>query len=156
MTALDIDMAPRKINAIRSISKKDRDLSNLKFLLFVADSLSARKLPISGTIYAAMLQEGLTRGGLGKKVASLLGRAKTNTKEIGDILSNKQYSTSLTWEDLLGQIEDNDFDESMTLPLLNVRLGKKEVRLVMAAESPLAYNSRQTVRRTRKRDKSMP
>ena len=96
-------MSPKKkiFNTISNTVDEDKELNKLKFVLFVLDSLTKRNLPIDGSFYSAVLTEGVRIGGLGRKIASLLGKARANTREIEGTMSLAEGETELeppTWE----------------------------------------------------------
>lgn len=144
--ALNIDVSSRKNRRekVQFGKSKDRDTKKLQFMLFVLDSISARKLPVGGMFYSAILMEGVRIGGVGRKIATIMGKARAHTKEFGGT-SYDSSETSETkeqnWETLLQLFENDEVekneDSSSNPPFLRVRVGKKEARQVMEAEGPV-------------------
>lgn len=144
---------------------------NVEFLLFVIDSLAERNLAMGGSFYAALVNECVRVGGLGKKVASLLVSCRAQTMEGRSLHATTATTTNpsgsdedrSSWLDIYEEIESrrsggaakNDYD-SKNLPTLRVNIGKKNSRQVFAAERVVSYTSRrQRLPQNRRRERSM-
>mmetsp|Transcript_428 Transcript_428/g.1292 ORF Transcript_428/g.1292 Transcript_428/m.1292 type:complete len:358 (+) Transcript_428:111-1184(+) len=138
--------APLKTEMTEAKAKHD-------FLLFVLDSLEARRLPCSGSFYASILFEGSRIGGLRKKLSSLLAQARTESKREGEQLSSDivecdSDEVCLGWEDLICNYAEyrDKLGIEIPLPSLHVRVGEKEIRNVLAAERSVTYGAREMKR----------
>ena len=116
------------------------------FLLFVLDSLHARKLHCDGSFYASIMFEGARIGGLYRKIASLIAKSKSETMQDGINISNDadgESQSSLQWEDILrnySQIRDT-LPEKKLQPVL-VRTNAKNLRTVLFAEQGVTFGTR--------------
>merc|ERR1712071_18692 len=112
---------------------------------------------------------GVRIGGLGRKVASLLGRARAQEMEGRSFHATTTAGDDdierhvLSWQDILSDIKTSSNDDienkksyDADLPILRVRVGKKEARQVLAAESPVVYNARQRQQQFRMAKKNIP
>ena len=141
--------------------QKERDLTKLKFLLFVLDSISHRKLSVNVPLYSAILNEGVWVGGLGKKIASLIGNARVDGMRINlkQSINQKEVEEEHSWEHLLQQFESGKYNnkrkEDLLLPQLHVTIGKRELNKVIAAESPVVYRSRYDERQAKMRNSKL-
>ena len=138
-TALNIEVNPKKKNFLTVTIDKDEEMSKLEFLLFVLDSMSERKLPITGQFYSAILAQSVRIGGLGKKVASLVRNARVSGETLHD-------NETPTWGSLLEQLvtgEDKEKNrrENLILPTLRVTIGKRDLRTVVATESRVTFKT---------------
>ena len=123
-----------------------------RFLLSVLDQLRARNLPIESNLYITTLLTGAQLGGLPRKVASLIARAKTKDGQANESLfysSNSADASSEalsvnSWVDLLDKY-DSLPKESLSLkqlPNLPVRIASKDVAHVLRVEQSVTYNNR--------------
>lgn len=161
LKGLELDAYPKKRPQNYSTSETDVGKDKLEFLLFILDSLGGRNLQISGSFYAAILVEGVRIGGLGRKMASLLGRARAQEMEgtsfhDTDVAGDDVERHVLSWQGIFSYIQSSSNDDNeknkiydANLPILSVRVGQKEARLVLTAESPVVYNARQKQRQFR-------
>jgi pentatricopeptide repeat protein len=131
----------------------EHDPANFQFLLFMLDALRVRNLPVEGILYIKALSSGAHLGGLPRKVASLLARAKSKDSavEVSHIYSLPSDSTFSEedrvisgWVDLLEKYECLP-KESMLLsqlPQLPVRLATRDLARVLRAEQSVTYSNR--------------
>jgi pentatricopeptide repeat protein len=131
----------------------ENDSANFQFLLFMLDALRQRNLPVEGTLYIKTLSSGAQLGGLPRKVASLLARAKSkdNAVEMSHIYSLPSDPTFTEdsrvisgWVDLLDKYECLP-KESMLLsqlPRLPVRVATRDLARVLRAEQSVTYSNR--------------
>ncbi|KAG7352728.1 PPR: pentatricopeptide repeat domain containing protein [Nitzschia inconspicua] len=126
---------------------EDSDLEKFKFLLYLVDSVSSRNLPCEASLYSIILSYGAHLGGLPKKVAALMGAAKTaagvyeNNNKLIDTASFESSSVTRGWEELFTSYDDirNDIESPSSLPLLRVRIASREVPRVLRAEKFVSY-----------------
>ena len=140
----------------------DEDKLRFKFLLFVLDQLRVRNLPIESNLYVAVLLTGAQLGGLPRKIASLVARAKTKdgsasesifySADSPDALTNVEGQGTLSlsgWVDLLEKY-DTLPKESLSLkqlPHLPVRVAPKDVAHVLRVEQSVTYSNRRNTQR---------
>jgi len=144
-----------RISKALKIANAKLEMSEAKkrhnFLLFVLDSMDARKLPVPGSFYSTILFEGNRIGGLRKKLSGLLAKARARTQSNVD---GKKISTDSVecvfgeslcrgWEDLVVNYDDykDKLNDMVTLPTVMVRVSPKELRQVLAAERAVTYGS---------------
>ncbi|KAL7542112.1 hypothetical protein ACHAXR_011528 [Thalassiosira sp. AJA248-18] len=116
-----------------------------EFLLFVLDSLEVRKLMVDSTFYSSILVLGAQVGGLQKRIASLLTRARKsgNQKEIS--LSEAECEEELpcvqvlAWEDLFENYSSYKKEDFSSIIFPSVRVTSKDFGRVLAAEQAVAY-----------------
>jgi hypothetical protein len=132
---------------------KEVDVEKFKFLLFLVDSVSSRNLPCEASLYSIILSYGSHLGGLPKKVATLMGAAKTaagvyskNKKLVEDTML-KSSVVANGWEDLFESYDDlrDRLESPAVLPTLRVRIASREVARVLRAEKSVSYRKRREV-----------
>ena len=138
------------------VDSDDEDELRFRFLLSVLDQLRVRNLPIESSLYVTTLLTGAQLGGLPRKIASLLARAKTKdtkTQENMFYSSNSHEAqddvTLNGWVDLLEKYESLP-KESLSLkqlPQLPVRVAPKDVANVLRVEQSVTYNNRRNSQR---------
>ena len=138
------------------VDSDDEDELRFRFLLSVLDQLRVRNLPIESSLYVTTLLTGAQLGGLPRKIASLLARAKTKdtkTQESMFYSSNSHEAqddvTLNGWVDLLEKYESLP-KESLSLkqlPQLPVRVAPKDVANVLRVEQSVTYNNRRNSQR---------
>ena len=131
----------------------EAETAKFRFLLFMLDALQARNLPVESCLYINALSSGAQLGGLPRKVASLLARAKTSESKADE---NRLYAVSSDatfsdesrvisgWVDLLDKYECLP-KESMLLsqlPRLPVRVATRDMARVLRAEQSVTYSNR--------------
>ncbi len=126
-----------------------------KYLLSVIDSIEPRRLQCTGQLYAIILSEGAHKGGLFKKIASLLQISRTESLGIkmevdsGNEPQRKQIKSS--WVNLFDNyVKYKDSLEEVDLPAVRVRINQKEIRQVLLAEQSVTYNATRKGRRRKK------
>jgi pentatricopeptide repeat protein len=142
------------------VDSDDEDKQRFRFLLTVLDQLRARNLPIESSLYITTLLTGAQLGGLPRKIASLLSRAKTNNGQTQESIfyslnSPKAFNEGPEalklngWVDLLEKY-DSLPKESLSLtqlPHLPVRVSSKDVAHVLRVEQSVSYNNRRNTQR---------
>ena len=136
-------------------SLDELDAEKFKFLLFLVDSLTGRKLPCEASLYATTLQFGTLLGGLPKKLSALMASAKAASGVYAtDKMKLIDESRSCETECLIGGWEDlyESFDElrhqiegPSSLPKLQVRISSREFTRVLKAEKNLSFRKRSMV-----------
>uniref|UniRef100_A0A7S2E6V1 Pentacotripeptide-repeat region of PRORP domain-containing protein n=1 Tax=Ditylum brightwellii TaxID=49249 RepID=A0A7S2E6V1_9STRA len=144
-----LDLLPQKGKMAQNAVKKDDRTDGFDFLLFVLDAIDARKIACNGYFYSAILLEGARLGGLRKKIASYLADARALTLGVSKRISVDECPVPedevlrITWEILLERYSEfkNDLGFKCLLPNLQVRVGKNEIRQVLASEQSVVYGS---------------
>ncbi|KAL9181558.1 hypothetical protein ACHAXT_010363 [Thalassiosira profunda] len=116
------------------------------FLLFVLDSLEARKLTVDSGFYSSILFCGAQTGGLQKRIASLLARSRKsgNHQEISltdaDGTSIEEGHRIASWEDLLENYSTykTELGPDTSFPFVRVST-KTGFGRVLAAEQAVSY-----------------
>lgn len=116
-----------------------------QYLLFVMDSLRARKLSCSAEFYTGLLFAGGRAGGLQRRICSLMvdsrmdaieKKIETSTLSTSDdAISQEQIG----WESFYKNYEQYS-DSIPTLPAVYLNFGKKQTRTVLSAEQKVTYN----------------
>lgn len=138
---------------VRKGELNELDLEKFKFLLYLVDAISKRNLPCEASLYSIILSYGAHLGGLPKKLATLMGAAKTasgfyeNSKQLMDEGSFKKSSVTSGWEELFTSYDDvrGLIESPASLPLLRVRVATREVPRVLRAEKFVSYRKRKEV-----------
>ncbi len=119
-----------------------------EFLLFVLDSLEARKLIVNAEFYSSILVLGAELGGLEMRIASILTRSrKSSQKEVR--LSSEPTDTAesrlIIWEELYKNYSTlkEDLGDGVQHPSIRVSSSKQFGR-VLAAENAVSYRGRFT------------
>jgi pentatricopeptide repeat protein len=129
------------------------DLKKFKFLLFLVDSISSRNLPCEASLYSIILSYGAHLGGLPKKVATLMGAAKTaagvyeNNKKLIEEEIPGSSSVAKGWEEVFTSYDDirSQIQSPSSLPMLRVRIASREVPRVLRAEKFVSYRKRKEI-----------
>ena len=129
-----------------SLVSSDED-EKLQFLLFVLDSLEARKLQVDSAFYSSILVLGAQAGGLQKRIASLLTRARKsgNNKEItlseaGSLTTDESVAQHITsWEHLFENYSTYKEGLGPSTMFPSIRVSSKDFGRVLAAEQAVAY-----------------
>jgi hypothetical protein len=126
----------------KSIDSRLSD-QTFQFLLFVLDSLEGRRLAVDPAFYSAILVSAALAGGMQKRVAILLTRARKigNQKVINlpETLSLDESASSLVkWEDLFQNYSTykEELGKSKLFP--SIRVTTKDFGRIMAAEQAVA------------------
>lgn len=148
-----LDLLPKKrefVSFVEQASVRTEDSDKFDFMLFVLDSMGARKLRCSGFFYSSILFEGARLGGLRKKVSSMLAKARAATDAKGDQI-HVDVATGPTnegilvnWETLVNEYSHYRDRIEDVLPTLRVQVGSREIRQVLAAEQAVTYGMRRT------------
>lgn len=127
----------------KSIKSQGTD-GTFQFLLFVLDSMEARKLSVDSTFYSSILIWAARAGGLHKRIASLLAQSRKNGSQQGKTLSDSQSpevsaSGQVSWEHLFGNysIYKENLDSLMIFS--TIRISNNDLGRVLAAEQAVAY-----------------
>lgn len=130
------------------ISRNQESISEkFEFLLFVLDSLEARKLNVDAEFYSSILVLGAEHGGLEKRIASILTRSRKNSgyqKEVSLSDSGQdEPSTLVSWVDLYRDYSSlrEDLGVRIQQPSIRVSATKQFGRL-LAAENACSYRGR--------------
>jgi pentatricopeptide repeat protein len=122
------------------------------FLLFVIDSIQKRSLPVDASLYSSTLLLGNQNGGVTRRIASLLAKAKTTaqtgSKELLSSPDMDKEGLTQGWEHL--QLHYDSSSESSTdsmLPPLSVRVSAREMRKVLSAEQAVTFAPRNKPRK---------
>lgn len=147
----DLNLFPKVRNGgLAPVVHFDEDsAAKFRFLLFVLDSILARKLPCEGPLYSAILTYGSKLGSLPRKVASLIVSARSleNTRSVKMIDESTSTTSCIvsSWEDLYLQydeLKDQLAADDSCLPTIAVRVNSRDVPKVLKAEKSLSYAKR--------------
>lgn len=127
---------------------KIEDIEKFEYLLHVLDSLERRKLHCTARFYNSILFQGSYLGGLHKKIASIIQKARTDSLlhlkvqvQMGQAEGTKSLQV-LSWIDLLKNYSEyRDTLDRTTLPPVRVRINENEIRQVLSAEQSVTYNA---------------
>jgi len=149
-----LDLALKKT----SEKKIEQDISNndengeFKYLLSVFDSLARRNLPCDATFYSAFLFEGARKGGLERKICSLVTQARIDktqfAKEVciddsDDLDDACIVKREITWSELFNNysLYKEELDE-ISLPRIQSRVSPRDIRQVLLAEQGVTFGAR--------------
>ena len=131
-----------------SLEARQRSLPSeetFEFLLFVLDSLEARKLTVNSEFYSSVLVMGAVQGGLEKRIASILTRVRKSSsqKEVNvspEPTDTMSESHLILWEDLYKNysIIKEDLGVGVEHPSIRVSASKQFGR-VLAAENAVSF-----------------
>lgn len=118
-----------------------------EFLLFVLDSLEARKLTVNSEFYSSILVLGAELGGLEMRIASIMTRSRKNSSQKEVKLSSEPTEAAesrlISWEELYknySQLKE-DLGDGIHHPSIRVSASKQFGR-VLAAENAVTYKGR--------------
>ncbi|KAL7551689.1 hypothetical protein ACHAWF_014875 [Thalassiosira exigua] len=147
--SLQADM-PFSSAALRNGPNPHSSNGEFKFLLFVLDSLDRRNLTVDSAFYSSILVLGAQTGGLQKRIASLVARARksgshkeitvSKTDSKGEELPSSKLISS--WEDLLENYSNYKKEDISNIVFPPVRVSSKEFGRVLAAEQAVSYRGR--------------
>mmetsp|Transcript_2856 Transcript_2856/g.8006 ORF Transcript_2856/g.8006 Transcript_2856/m.8006 type:complete len:1071 (+) Transcript_2856:141-3353(+) len=128
-----------------------------RFMLFVLDSLRARKLPVDSFFYSVVLFLGRSMGGNARSVAALIASAKVSERE-QQLLSNEGSSKSTpkagehapsnhhpaeSWVHLFEDFDEFDLSaiaaDLSLLPPVQLRTSSRDRRRLVRAEKEVAF-----------------
>jgi (2Fe-2S) ferredoxin len=131
------------------------DIEKFKFLLFLVDALTDRKLPCEAPLYATIVSFGIHLGGLPRKIAALMNSARTSSGTYADrnkLIDEEEQCESTScmvsgWQEVFSSYDKlrHQIDGPSTLPKLQVRVSKKDVPRVLRAEKNLSFRKRREV-----------
>ncbi|KAL7579593.1 hypothetical protein ACA910_007959 [Epithemia clementina (nom. ined.)] len=159
-----------------AIESADEKLSVFRFMLFILDSLRARKLPVDSYIYSVTLFLGSVLDGKAKLVASLLAQSKvsqgaqqliasvgaasspSSTSSVmttlnGGLVLDSSFNPAKRWVDIFDHVDSDGIQslkETGALPSVAVRMSERDRRRVIRAEKDVLV----TPRKYRKRSKN--
>ena len=123
-------------------------MSKFEFLLALLDSLERRKLSLDFETYISIIREGGKYGGIRRKIASLLAKARSKSLPGGKNLSdesaeNRIQIAALSWVDLFKHfpLYKDNLDKT-DLPTVRIRCNDQQLRQVLLAEQSLTVRSR--------------
>lgn len=132
---------PRSSTLLVDLERSSRPDGKFEFLLFILDSLEARRLTVDADFYSSILVLGAEKGGLEKRIASILTSCRKNIsqKEIPLPEPDKLSSPRLiTWVELYKNYsalkEEGSGVLEVQLPSINVSASKQFGR-VLASEN---------------------
>ena len=118
-----------------------------QFLLFVLDSLAPRKLTVDSAFYSSILVSGALAGGLQKRIASLIARARRdgNQKEIdcGEIEATGEEelcSMISSWEDLFVNYSSYKEELGPSSVFPQILVSTKNFGRILACEQAVTYS----------------
>jgi len=124
------------------------EMNKFEFLLTVLDALERRKLSLDFETYIAIIREGVKYGGIRRKIASLLAKARSQSVLAGKKLSGESAeirveNAGLSWVHLLKNY--SLFKENVdrtNLPTVRIRCNDRQLRKVLITEQSLTVRSR--------------
>lgn len=141
---------PYSSDAIRKKTDSQQSDGKFEFLLFVLDTLEARKLVVDSSFYTSILVLGAQAGGLQKRIASLLTSSRKNSNQ-KEITLTETKSTEdedarriPSWQDLFYNYSSYKEDAGPSDIFPTIRVSSKDLGRVLAAEQTVAYRGQQT------------
>mmetsp|Transcript_12726 Transcript_12726/g.25465 ORF Transcript_12726/g.25465 Transcript_12726/m.25465 type:complete len:1100 (-) Transcript_12726:51-3350(-) len=139
---------PRTAALLKARQRSLPSEGTFDFLLFVLDSLEARKLTVNSEFYSSILVLGAELGGLEMRISSILTRSRKNSnqKEVKISLDPTDVvaeSRLILWEELYKNYSTLKEDLSNGAQLPSVRVpASKQFGRVLAAENAVSYRGR--------------
>jgi len=124
------------------------EMNKFEFLLAVLDALERRKLFLDFETYISIIREGARYGGIRRKVASLIAKARTKSvpggkKISGESADDRIKPVVITWVDLFNHFSQfKDAVERTELPVVRIRCNDRELRQILLAEQSLTVRTR--------------
>ncbi len=138
---------PRTAALVKARQQSLPSEGTFEFLLFVLDSLEARKLIVNAEFYSSILVLGAELGGLEMRIASILTRSRKNNSQKEVKLSSEPTDTAdsrlILWEELYKNYSTlkEDLGDGVQHPLIRISSSKQFGR-VLAAENAVSYRGR--------------
>lgn len=138
---------PRTAALVKARQQSLPSEGTFEFLLFVLDSLEARKLIVNAEFYSSILVLGAELGGLEMRIASILTRSRKSNSQKEVKLSSDSTDTAdsrlILWEELYKNYSTlkEDLGDGVQHPSVRISSNKQFGR-VLAAENAVSYRGR--------------
>lgn len=148
---------PRTSAAMNARKRSLPSEGTFEFLLFVLDSLEARKLTVNSEFYSSILVLGAELGGLEKRIAFMLTSSRKSSSQKEVSLPSEPTDTAesrlIVWEELYKNYSTVKEDSGVGVlrhPTIRVSASKQFGR-VLAAENAVSYNRGRSAAGSRRR-----